>query len=77
MFSLIITVESIRLVANLAYATTARQYANETETHLKQDEGYCIPSLIWPPPNHCVFCINLFSAQTAFSDLLSGGACHD
>lgn len=77
MFSLIITVQSIRLVANFSASHQSKQYADETETHLGHGEGYCIPSLIWPPPNRPLVCINTVSAQSAINHPLSRGGRHD
>jgi len=77
MFSLIITVQTIRLVAQQAYLVKSNQYTNEVETHLEHGEGYCIPSLIWPPPNRLLFCINIVSAQSAIHHPLSRGVRHD
>jgi len=77
MFSLIITVQSIRLVANFSALLQSKQYAINTEAHLSHGEGYCIPSLIWPPPNRLLVCINTVSAQSAIPHLLSGGGRHD
>jgi|GEM_PF-3260887 len=51
MFSLIITVQSIAMNANLVLAHLSKQYAAQTETQLEQDADYAIPSLIWPPPS--------------------------
>jgi len=76
MHSLIITVQSIQLIVSLA-SLLLKQYANETEAHLSHGEGYCIPSLIWPPPNALGFCINHVSAQSAINHPLSGGGRHD
>ncbi|MBL1319554.1 MAG: hypothetical protein COA63_000645 [Methylophaga sp.] len=77
MFSLIITIQTIHLVAQQACLVTFKQYANEVETHLGHGEGYCIPSLIWPPPNRLLFCINTVSAQSAINHPLSRGVRHD
>lgn len=77
MFSLIITVQSIALNANLVLAHLSKQYAAQTETQLEQDADYAIPSLIWPPPAISSNCINTRSAQSAISPLLCGGIRHD
>ncbi len=60
MFSLIITVQSIRLVAQQACLVKSNQYTNEVETHLGHGEGYRIPSLIWPPPAFNLWLSNYF-----------------
>lgn len=51
MFSLIITVECIRMAANVMLDNISKQYANQTEAQFEQDADYAIPSLIWPPPS--------------------------
>lgn len=77
MFSLIITVQSIALNANLVLAHLSKQYATQTETQLEQDADYAIPSLIWPPPAISSHCINTRSAQSVIYTLLCGGVRHD
>lgn len=70
MYSLISTIQSISLVAELAASSTTRhQYGLCVEVTLGLAEDYKIPSLIWPPPN----CINIVSAQSDIGALVIGG----
>ncbi len=51
MYSLLITVESIRLEGSLVPLSQMKQYQDEVEVRFDHGEDYRIPSLIWPPPS--------------------------
>ena len=53
MYSLIMTVQSISLLADL-HQIRFEQYKKEIEPSLEHDGDYNIPSLIWPPPKQIV-----------------------
>lgn len=54
MFSLISTVQSIRLIGNILTDLSLRQHQISVETKLSHGQHYRIPSLFWPPPNNCI-----------------------
>lgn len=70
MYSLIITIQSISFVSELAVCSTSRhQYGLCVEVALGLDEDYKIPSLIWPPPSVCQFRTSSLTTRKE--------ACHD
>ncbi len=77
MYSMIITVQSIVMIANFAIEHLLKQYETQTESQFEQNADYSIPSLIWPPPKLLFLCVDATSAQLAISTLLSGGVYHD